>query len=208
MQNNNKKTVAIVIAALVVVAVIIGAYYAGKASVQNGQLSAGTPGSNYIENYDPAIKYNGGISSALPIQTTDTVTTVGLTVSGAASLTSTFAIGTNGSLIKQIQFGTTTLIGSGANWYQITASSTKNFDIAVTGLTSADLVDAFFEPTSTAANWVQGQIGFVGGGLSIVSAKASSTAGFATLTIYNGTGATYTISSDIASTTAYQVFRK
>lgn len=37
-----------------------------------------TPGTNAVENYQPVVKYNGGIYSALPIQTTSDITGVGI----------------------------------------------------------------------------------------------------------------------------------
>lgn len=73
------------IAALVVVAVI-GIFLTGRYTAPKAEFQAGTtPGGNYIENYVPAILYNGGIASALPIQTTSD-----LTVGGVLNLTGSF----------------------------------------------------------------------------------------------------------------------
>lgn len=79
----------------------------------------------------------------------------------------------------------------------VTASSTKAFDCAVTGIISTDIV--FFSSAST----TQTSNGFV-----ITGASASSTAGFITLLVSNLTGANNVVPYGIASgTTAFLIVK-
>lgn len=83
-----------IIIGVAVIVVILAAVYV---FVSNRDVVLGsTPGSNPIENYIPAILYNGGYYSALPIQTTSDIT--GATITGTSivgpvtsTATSTFA---------------------------------------------------------------------------------------------------------------------
>jgi hypothetical protein len=63
-----------------------------------------TPGTNPIENYQPVVKYNGGIYSALPIQTTSDIT--------AANVTSTNPItgGTKRPTVQSALVGATVVL--------------------------------------------------------------------------------------------------
>lgn len=102
--------------------------------------------------------------------------------------------GTNGTRLGPIMTGTCSLIMTS---YSVSASTTIAADCAVTGVISTDGVFAQLA-TST-------QIGL--GGWSVRGASASSTAGFITISLVNGTGATNIIPASLASTTKYIVLR-
>lgn len=102
--------------------------------------------------------------------------------------------GTNGTRLGLLSFGICQLI---ASTYTVAASTTIGMDCAITGVVPTDGVFAQFA-TST-------QIGI--GGWSIRGASASSTAGFITVSVVNGTGASNTIPASLASTTKYIVLR-
>lgn len=98
--------------------------------------------------------------------------------------------GANGSRIGPVITSTCSLI---APSFTVTASSTAVMDCAVTGVVTGDGVFAQFATTSAA----------FGGGWSIAGASASTTSGFITLLVANGTGATAVIPASVASTTKY-----
>lgn len=101
---------------------------------------------------------------------------------------------TNRSLVSGLQFGSCGLIVNGS----ISATSTKNYDCAVTGVVSTDKVYALTLASSTPA----------GGGVFVVGANASSTAGFITVTVTNLTGASYNpATTGFGSSTPYLVLR-
>lgn len=102
--------------------------------------------------------------------------------------------GTNSTRLGLLSFGTCSLI---ANTFTVAASSTVPMDCAITGVVSTDGVFAQFATSS--------QIGL--GGWSIRGASASSTSGFITLSVVNGTGASNVIPASLASTTKYIVLR-
>lgn len=110
--------------------------------------------------------------------------------------------GANGSRVGPIISGngalTVTIAGA-----SVTASTTAAFDLPITGVVSGDNVFATFATTTapspqwgaTSPSWI------------IMSAKASTTAGFITVTVLNQTGGTAAFSSSgIASSTNYLVF--
>lgn len=107
----------------------------------------------------------------------------GLTIGNPAVL------GTNPTNLSKLLMGTCSLI-SGA--YNIAASSTVAMDCAITGVVSTDGVFAQF---ATSTNAVQGW--------SVAGASASSTAGYITLSVVNGTGAAAIIPASVASSTKY-----
>lgn len=99
--------------------------------------------------------------------------------SGAAvSTTGAFSLGSAGSQLVNLIGTTCNLIGSDASQ---AASTSKAYDCAVTGLLATDNVIAQIATTTTAAS------GY--GYWSITGAKASTTAGYATVLLFNGTGA-------------------
>lgn len=88
--SNKKVIIVVAVAALLAVIGMFVSRYHGNT------LVGATPGSNAIENYVPAILYNGGYYSALPIQTSSDIT--GATITGTSivgpvtsTATSTFA---------------------------------------------------------------------------------------------------------------------
>ena len=104
-----------------------------------------------------------------------------------------------GTLQSANNFGTTTLIGSGGTYFTVTASTTKEFDFACTNVTPADQVVAWFAPTTTPPSTVTRGMGWY-----ITEAHASSTSGFCTVAVTNGSGADAIIPQQIASTTGYR----
>lgn len=109
----------------------------------------------------------------------------GTTLTATGSLT----VGTNGSTIAELKGTTCNLIGTDAS--QV-ASTTVAYDCAVTGIASGDVVMAMLA-TSTP----------VGGssGWSISAAKASTTAGYITVLLYNnGVAAVPSVTSVGSST--------
>ena len=101
-------------------------------------------------------------------------------------------IGQTGTLNANTQFGTCNLIGGAKG---ITATSTSNFDCAVTGIQAGDLV--LPDPS---ANETTGVIH----NIMIQKAVASSTAGYITFTLVNLTGtATTTLGTDVTNGVEY-----
>lgn len=101
-----------------------------------------------------------------------------------------------GTGFTQILASTGTLIGSRG----ITATSTSNYDIAVTGVVAGDKVIAQLPTTAPTAS------GF--GPYVIVASAASSTSGFITVTVLNLSGvATSTITTTLQSGVKYWVYR-
>lgn len=90
-------------------------------------------------------------------------------------------VGTVGSAFSQIIGTTCNLIGADVSQ---AATSTKQYDCAITGLTSSFKVMAQLSTTTPVI--LSGTN--TGLGWSIVAAQASTTAGFATVLLYNGSG--------------------
>ena len=112
----------------------------------------------------------------------------------AAVFGGTFTLGSSGTALSQLQKGSCNLLTAGAT---VTATTTKQFDCAVTGVISTDTV--FATGTSTiAAN---------GGVMFISGATASTTNGFITVWVTNLTGANNTVPLGIASSTKYLILR-
>lgn len=100
-------------------------------------------------------------------------------------------LGQRGSIISNLNFGTCSLIASN---YTVAASTSVAMDCAVTGAQSADKVFSNFATSSVSS---------AGPGWEVVGASASSTAGYLTFRITNGTGASAIIPASIASTTPF-----
>lgn len=83
-----------------------------------------------------------------------------------------------------------------ASTYTVAATSSVNMDCSVPGSILGDLAFAQFASSTTP-----------GSGWSISGAAASSTSGFVTFTVYNGTGASAVIPASIASSTKYLVIQ-
>lgn len=154
----------------------------------SNNLAAATPGSNAIENYIPAILYNGGYYSALPIQTTSTVT--------AAD----FTVGTNGSNVSFIKTGTCNANIS-TTTTAFAATSTAQFICqSVTGVTSGDKIFVTL-PVGAGVNPLGAGSPF--GGFDASAGYATTTGQFG-FTMYNGTG--IATSSFAQATTGVQYF--
>jgi len=87
-----------ILVVVTVVALALAGFFLYKSLGSNSELVSATPGTQPIENYTPAIKYNGGIYSELPIQTTSTltsadITTAALTVTTTNTATSSSSFG-------------------------------------------------------------------------------------------------------------------
>lgn len=102
--------------------------------------------------------------------------------------------GTNGTRLAYLNTGTCSLI---ANNFTVAATSTVPMDCAVTGVVSGDGVFAQFA-TSTATQY---------GGWQIRGASASTTAGFVTISVVNGTGSSGVVPASTASSTKYIILR-
>lgn len=86
----NKTTSVVSVIALVLA--VIGIGYTHFATARPS-VKLGAVGGQLIEQYDPYVLYNGGINSALPIKTSSTLTSAGVTNSGVTDLTkATFCI--------------------------------------------------------------------------------------------------------------------
>lgn len=122
--------------------------------------------------------------------TTGTNFKYGISVGSAPSL------GANPTNFSKVLAGTCTLI-MGAQ--TITASTTKPFDCAITGVVSGDIVVNAMWATTTIPS-------FASNGYAIVGGYSSTTSGYITLLVSNLTGATGSPSLNaLASTTAYTV---
>lgn len=124
----------------------------------------------------------------------------GLAVGTTATVTQNkLTIGNSGTAIGDAIYGTCAL--TVPPWANIPATTSKPFDCAVTGVVSTAVVIAQIA-TTTASPYT------TFGGWSIEGADASSTAGFITVVLRNGTGAVSNPSQfSFASTTAYQIFQ-
>lgn len=107
---------------------------------------------------------------------------------------------TNRNLVSGLQFGSCALIVPGT----IAATTTRNVDCAVTGVVSTDTVlSAVISSSTYSGSLITGS-----GGVIAISARASSTAGFITVTLLNLTGSTFTFAgTGFGSTTNYMILR-
>lgn len=140
--------------------------------------SFGAVGGQLIEQYMPYVLYNGGINTALPFQTT-----------------STFKIGTNGTALSNTVATTCSMI---ADNQSVGTTTQYAYCLNVTGVTSADGIEATFGTSSTLISdqWV------------ITGAKASTTPGAIDFRLLKLTGVAAAQSmsavSTIGSTTVIQ----
>lgn len=163
------KTNKLLIGVSVVALVLAGfAFYTIDIREQSNLTAAAVPGSQLIEQYSPEVLYNGGINSALPIQTSSTITAGNI------------VIGTGGTQLSHVVAPANCTVIAASN--TITASSSTNVDCAVAGILPTDTVYPV-ATTSISGTYL---------GVDILAAHASTTPGFATLTVNNGTGATFT----------------
>lgn len=167
----------IIFGAVVVAVSIAGSYFLffREASLPSFGNAAGL-GNLLAEHYIPYISTNGGFNTNLPM------------LNGGGE-----QVGANGTNINRFNFGTCSLIGVNAN---ITASTSVSYDCAVSGVQPGDAVFGMFATTSAST---------AGPGWEVTRSSASSTAGYLTFNITNGTGATAYPPASIASTTQYIV---
>lgn len=113
----------------------------------------------------------------------------------------TLQVGTTGTIIGNVVTGTcnllpaaTTIAASSTATVDCQASATGQPAVALTGVTAGDAVQLQYGTTTSTLYT----------GLRIVGANASSTPGYITALIFNGTGATYTWATNGTSTLIYQ----
>lgn len=105
-------------------------------------------------------------------------------------------VGLTGTFNQNTQFGSCSLIGTSAG---ITATTTANFDCAVSGIKAGDLV--LEDPSPLEGVGIASDI-------FPIAAKASTTSGFITFTLINLSGAaSTTLGANIASSTEYFTLR-
>lgn len=167
-------------------------------------------GVNKIENYVSVVKFNQGIYTEFPITTTDTLTSASHTNTGALISGGTLTVG-SGSNTQTFHTSGTCNLFSGVGVTSIAATSTVTLDCqAATGaansMTALTDVPAWAlgdvvlmtMPTTTPTTFQ---------GLRMVSAQASTTAGYIQVKIMNETGASYTLAAAATSTWAYMFER-
>lgn len=104
------------------------------------------------------------------------------TITNPQYFTEYVKIGTNGSTVNELKATTCDFITAGGASATFAASTTKVWDCAVTGVTATDIVFVSM-PTTTPST---------GTGVTVM-ANASSTAGFVTFRVSNGSGAAITL---------------
>lgn len=188
--NTNKLVIAGIVVALVLgIASVLGFRFnvSGSAGTVAGALN-----NQYIEQYVPAIRYNGGYNSQLPIKTTG-----GVTIGSTGTPENNSAWGT--CYVKA--YATTIAASSSASVdCQATAAvdaSPNRIGTPLAGVQPNDSVIAIFSTTTA------GTAG-IGSGIEVLGASASSTAGYITLLVGNGTGATYTWPTNLNATGTVQ----
>ena len=143
------------LSSLVVVAAL--GFLLGRYTASNLPLASGTtPSSNAIENYVPAILYNGGYYSTLPIQTTSDVTAAAAAFSGATSLTSTLAVTGATTLSSTLAVtGLTTLTGTTTLTNGLTLSKTTGSAGCITfyATSTGTLLKLKFEATGATSTF-------------------------------------------------------
>lgn len=123
---------------------------------------------------------------------------------GAVTLASTLAttgsikVGASGSTVSGFNFGSCAIW---ANATTIAASTTKQVDCSSTGRSGGTLagITAAQEILAMATTSISTKFG----GVQVVAAHASSTAGYITLKLYNATGAAFTWTGAASSTIQY-----
>ncbi|MEK7213660.1 MAG: hypothetical protein AAB637_00885 [Patescibacteria group bacterium] len=156
------------------------------------------------------------VVSAATTISTNIVTEGNLTVTGTVGVTGVttlvnasttrVSIGSSGTTVTQLIKGfCTSWNGTGLNSMDgnHTASTTEAYDCAVTGVVSGDMVMA---QLSTSTPFVAGSNNLAGD-WAIVGAKASTTAGYITILLWNGGATSVPSSTGIGSSTAYLIIR-
>jgi hypothetical protein len=104
-------------------------------------------------------------------------------------------IGQRGTFVTNMLKGTCSLI---APSFSVVASTSVAMDCAVTGVQAGDTVFAMLASSTATA---------IGPGWEITGVSASTTSGFITIALTNGTGGTAVIPASLASTTRYLILR-
>lgn len=177
---------------VVLLVVALAVFGLGKAAVQKfaaPEAAFGAVGGLLIENYDPYVMSNGGINSALPFQTSSTLTVGGIINTGAfsSSATSTFTAPVifDSSQLTSFTNATSSSVSAyvltendiapGGKCYG-TISFTKTGAVATTTLT--------FAASSTLANMIPN----VGDSCKQILGAATSSEAFPGLTLAGSTG--------------------
>ena len=170
--SNKNLTIGLIVVAIIA---IIGVFTPVGQSLS---ASFGSVGGKLIEQYDPYVRYNGGISTALPFKTT-----------------STMQIGSNGNMTNQLSFGSCTIY---ANANTIAASSTQQ--VACNGNTTGGITAIANIPANANCSLIEASsTATTGSGLIVTGASASSTAGSIVAGLSNLTGTTFTWSATASS---------
>lgn len=153
--------------------------------VQSLTSSFGAVGGKLIEQYDPYVRYNGGINTALPFKTT-----------------STTQFGTSGDQLTQANFGVCNIWAASntiaaSTTIQVDCGAGINGATSLTGVSYPSVVQ-LQAPTTTSQ---------VSGGLRIMGVSASSTPGYITLILRNDTGGSFTWTAAASSSQQYEVVR-
>lgn len=175
MTKGSKITLVIAILALIVAIIAVWPSPVGQID-----LAQATPGTQLpIEQYVPAVLYNGGIYSTLPIQTTSTLTAGDVT------------IGTSGTNISKVIASTCNLVPDSTDILPFGTLKTAN--CSVSGVVYGDKVFMELNASNTASVFIKG-------------ASASSTAGIITVQLYNATTTASAISV-VGSSTPVLIIR-
>lgn len=172
-----------IIGAIAIVGLVAGVWALAsipKGLVSNGSENFGTTaaGNLLAENYIPYVLYNGGYNTAKDINTTGG-----------------FTVGSTGATFSNIVGTSCNLVGMDASQ---SASTTVAYDCAVTGVTSSSIVLAQLAsstPVGAKSYW------------SIIGSKASTTAGFVTVLVYNNGASAIPSVSSVGSSTAIWTWR-
>ncbi|MDE1940979.1 MAG: hypothetical protein KGI66_02555 [Patescibacteria group bacterium] len=114
----------LVIGAVVVLAVgfIVGRLFNSSQALPAG----GASGTKLAENYDPYIRVNGGFYSALPVQTTNTLTSAAFTATGDATVS-------GGTLnVTTADTATSTLVVGCIQFYATSTATALKFQASTT----------------------------------------------------------------------------
>lgn len=197
-KENIKSTVfsGVIIAAIV----ILGQFGVAKLLNHSGSsvASFGAVGNLKIEDYDPYVRSNGGINTALGITNSGV-----LTQSGATAFTSTVTVGSTGTAFSTlagrqcyIRPYATTVPASGTATVDCQATPGWNAagtdgTTALSGVTAVSNIVAGLS-TTTAFNLASTSATFlVNAPLDIVGVSGSSTSGFITLQVQNASTSPY-----------------
>ncbi|MDE2101556.1 MAG: hypothetical protein KGL39_30200 [Patescibacteria group bacterium] len=152
-------------------------------SFHSSQQLFGAVGGKLIENYDPYVRYNGGVNTALPFKTT-----------------STMQLGSNGTAIAQESFGSCK-IWTAAH----TIAATSSQQIVCQGGSGGNITAITGIPANgTCALTMASSTNTKLGTLIVAGASASSTAGSIVARLVNLTGTTFTWTAAASSSAQWK----